>query len=45
VFLLRGMYTTLVLSAIRMLTLGFRAFADYIVCSLILHFFCVNFIN
>lgn len=22
-----------------------RAFADYIVCSLILHFFCVNFIN
>ena len=23
----------------------YRAFADYIVCSLILHFFCVNFIN
>ncbi|KAK4239837.1 defender against death DAD protein [Achaetomium macrosporum] len=22
-----------------------RAFADYVVCSLILHFFCVNFIN
>ncbi|KAK3355859.1 DAD family-domain-containing protein [Neurospora tetraspora] len=22
-----------------------RAFADYLVCSLILHFFCVNFIN
>ncbi|KAI9903160.1 hypothetical protein N3K66_002512 [Trichothecium roseum] len=22
-----------------------RAFADYIVCSLVLHFFCVNFIN
>ncbi|KAL2756827.1 hypothetical protein ACRALDRAFT_2086713, partial [Sodiomyces alcalophilus JCM 7366] len=22
-----------------------RAFADYIVCSLILHFFCINFIN
>jgi oligosaccharyltransferase complex subunit epsilon len=24
---------------------GNRAFADYVVCSLILHFFCVNFIN
>lgn len=24
---------------------GCRAFADYVVCSLILHFFCVNFIN
>lgn len=24
---------------------AFRAFADYVVCSLILHFFCVNFIN
>jgi len=23
----------------------FRAFADFIVCSLILHFFCINFIN
>ncbi|PHH87792.1 hypothetical protein CDD83_8392 [Cordyceps sp. RAO-2017] len=22
-----------------------RAFADYVVCSLVLHFFCVNFIN
>ncbi|CAK7264804.1 oligosaccharyltransferase complex subunit epsilon [Sporothrix epigloea] len=22
-----------------------RAFADYVVCSLILHFFCINFIN
>ncbi|KAI5465978.1 DAD family-domain-containing protein [Mariannaea sp. PMI_226] len=22
-----------------------RAFADYLVCSLILHFFCVNFVN
>ena len=22
-----------------------RAFADFVVCSLILHFFCVNFIN
>ena len=23
----------------------YRAFADFLVCSLILHFFCINFIN